>query len=130
MGGLMSDAAAAMKRIEEALAMPPWPILARQQLTEHGCRLVAAGDRRWFSTDEWHADSVIGLRRRDAYVALLMAIRPGHGAFNRLLAALNRERYRPAIIAPLPVMESILRHKGFSPTREMIAGEACDVWRA
>jgi hypothetical protein len=124
MGGLSG-----LDLIKEALAMPPWPILARQQLSEHGCRLVEVGDRRWFSADEWHADSVIGLKRREAFIALLMVLRPGQGAFNRLLVALNRERYKPAIIAPLPVMESILRHKGFSPTCEVIGGEPVDVWR-
>ena len=115
--------------IEQARALPPWPILARQHLVAYGCRLVEVGDRRWFTERDWLPDSVIGLKRRTAYIGLLAAATPDRGAFSRLLSALKRERLTPAVVAPLGRMTAILERKGFAPAVEVIGDEPVDVWR-
>jgi hypothetical protein len=119
-----------LTRIEEALSGPPFPVMARERFAKLGYRLVEPGERPWFSRQAWEPDSFLARKRHELMIVLLVARRPGTGAFTRLLAALDRKGWRVRVVAPLgPVLPDMLLRRGFLPEIvDLGDGDETDVW--
>ena len=62
-----------------------------------------------FSCHGWYENKTI-------YIASIVSCHPRQGNLSRLLTNLEKLGYTVAILIPLPLMESILKHKGFIET--------------
>jgi hypothetical protein len=75
---------------------------------------------RWVAWRDWlECLMTLDLGRNEVRIILIAAKRPGRGAFRRLIAAIHANGFRPAVIAPFPMMEAILLHWGWHGERQL-----------
>ncbi|NIJ57177.1 hypothetical protein FHS82_001003 [Pseudochelatococcus lubricantis] len=76
---------------------------------------ISPGEREWFPAEDWDADSYIYDGKREAWLALMIAARPGTGALSRLMKEIWASGRTVIVPCPLYQMRSILEAKGFLP---------------
>jgi len=104
------------------------PQSLRAEEAQAGRAVVKPGEVPWLSTEEWKEDTVVSIEGYTVRLILLVAVRPGHGAFTRLIARLRRAGLKPAVVAPMPPFAAALERRGW---RSRIIGtgyKAQEVW--
>ncbi len=89
------------------------PGMIREDETEAGNRVVMPGDAPWFSADDWSSDSVVSIDRRRVRLILIVAKRPGTGAFTRLVARILASGLKPIVLAPTREFQAMLLRRGW-----------------
>lgn len=72
---------------------------------------------------EWHADSFVATKGKEAHISVLHALEPGRGAWGRLFARLRLSQYRITVICPLGRFRGHLGDMGFSGPHPMPGGD-------
>lgn len=73
-----------------------------------------AGFHDLLPATDWRADSYLWEDDANVWCSLLIARRPGAGAFRRLVAAIHASGRRAVVPTPVGNMPAILRHMGFT----------------
>jgi hypothetical protein len=103
------------KAITEYLSGPPFPVKERARFRAQGFIIHEPGLLPCLlPVDEWEPDSFVAVKDGEARISLIVARRPGTGAWTRLLARLKANRLQVTIIAPMPYFEAHLQRIGFS----------------
>lgn len=71
------------------------------------------GKRVGFVSDLFHSGSYLWEEGKVIIISLIMSKNPGNGNFSRLLKAITEAGYYIEVPTPFPMMEKILRKKGF-----------------
>lgn len=83
-----------------------------------------------FSSEDWDADTLLTLNGKDVRIVLTNAVRPGSGAFGRLVRSIQTAGFNPVVISPVgPYMPVIMEKWGW---REYVVGSGfrrCREWR-
>lgn len=89
------------------------PEMMRADEAEAGHGVVLPGDLPWFSADEWSPDCVVSIDRRRVRLILIVAKRPGTGAFTRLAARILASGLKPMVLAPTREFQAMLSKRGW-----------------
>ena len=80
------------------------------------------------TSERWSGDSYLWEQPDAIICSLLLAAKPGNGAFSDLVRAIHAEGKAVKVPTPLGLMERIVQAKGFTHTVEDSEMGACDVW--
>ncbi len=75
--------------------------------------VIRPGTAPWLPSEDWHRDTICSIDGQEARLILLVATRPGAGAFTRTLAGLALAGLRPAVIEPTRELAATLRRRGW-----------------
>lgn len=96
-----------------------------QHEQRRGNLVVRPGDVPWLPTADWEPATLCSLSGSadEVRLVLLHAVKPGAGAFTRVLAGLALHGLRPTVIDPTPEFAAALARRGwrgrsFGPTFE------------
>lgn len=89
----------------------------RQHERKRGFTVILPGDRDWFPAAEWSQDCVVSLNGDHVRLCLVVAVKPGTGAFSRLITAIIRADLVPVVLDPFEHMEHILTWWGWTGRR-------------
>jgi hypothetical protein len=67
---------------------------------EHAQGFEPVRSAAWLNWNEWDSDSVFTLDGDRVRLVLIAAIQPGHGAFTRLIAAIEAAGLTPVLVEP------------------------------
>lgn len=94
-----------------------------------GYKIVRPGEARWLPAEDWDRDCVISLDGLTVRLVAIHALKPGTGAFTRLLSAVEAAGLRPVVLEPTVQFEQALRRRGWKSRRYGIGVNAETRWR-
>lgn len=89
------------------------PQMIRADEVAAGHRVVLPGEEPWFNADEWSPDCAVSIDRRRVRLILIVAKRPGTGAFPRLVARILASGLKPMVLAPTREFQNTLIRMGW-----------------
>lgn len=98
--------------------------------TARGRTALRPGDVTWFLTADWTSGSVASVKDGVARLVLLDAIRPGAGAFGRLIDAIRAAELRPVVVEPTREFAAVLSRRGWKRRSHRFGIEHEEVWRS
>ena len=87
------------------------PALLRSEEAAGGRMVIRPGEVPWLPLEEWSGDTVVSIEDDRVRLVLLVAVRPGHGAFSRLIARLARARLKPVVVEPSSAFAATLERR-------------------
>jgi hypothetical protein len=96
--------------------MEDFPTMCRDIMRDMGVRIIEPGPLpSYLPSHEWLEDSCMGAddEVHTMYIFIIAALKPGTGAFRRLIDRLRADGWNVAVIEPLGDMPAICRHMGF-----------------
>ena len=98
--------------------LPPFAALQAQEISL-GHELVRPGNASWLRCEDWPSTVVVSRTAAgEVRIVLVHALRPGTGAFRRLVDGILAAGLRPAVVAPVLDMPEILSKWGWRMTVE------------
>lgn len=104
------------RAVEAYYCGDPFPVIERRRYRRAGWRIVEPDLMPCLLPClEWHQDSFVAIKELDAQVSVLLALRPGNGAWTRLFRALRASGYRVGVVCPLGRFRDHLERCGWYP---------------
>lgn len=82
-----------------------------------GYRVVVPGDEPWLPAEDWDETITVSVDGHKVRLVVILAKRPGTGAFKRLVAGIEKAGLTPCIIEPSREMQATLTRWGWKPRR-------------
>lgn len=93
-----------------------------------GFAVIRPGEASWLPLSAWHPDCVVSTDGERVRLVLLHALRPGHGAFLKMLIELNLAKLSPVVVEPTERLAERLTTWGWKSRRIGKGFHAQRIW--
>lgn len=126
----MSQLAAQLDRLFQQIdAGARMENIMRGDEVKAGRRVVIPGDEPWLPAEDWHQTNVVSVDGLTVRLIAISALKPGHGAFRRLIAAIQAAGLSPCIVEPSREMRETLKRWGWKGRRYGFGFESEERWK-
>lgn len=114
--------------MERLLRIGPTEAMRQDEIAA-GARVVVPGEIEWLSANDWPSRIVVSIAGDHVRIIAIDAIKPGHGAFSRMITGICKAGLIPIIVEPMGNMAAILQRWGWSGKVTGIGWTCEETWR-